>query len=75
MNMNKSSEMCVYVIVFSGARMLQCQAEVFGAPSAEDLRGPSQIQHPEERARAGQTQPHAGARQVEPRVSVQIFFL
>ncbi|XP_051264250.1 kinesin-like protein KIF26B isoform X2 [Dicentrarchus labrax] len=52
----------------AGACMLQCQAEVSGAPSAEDLRGPGQIQPPEERARAGQTQPHAGARQVEPRV-------
>lgn len=51
---------------FSGACVLQCQAEVFGAPSAEDLRGPSQIQQAEERAGAGQTQPHAGARQVEP---------
>lgn len=74
MNINKSSEMCVYAFVFSGTCMLQCQAEVFGAPSAEDLRGPSQIQQPEERARAGQTQPHAGACQVEPRVSVNLFF-
>jgi len=51
--------------------MLQRQAEVFGASSAEDLRGPSQIQQPEERAGAGQRQPHAGARKVEPRVSVK----
>ncbi|KAI4801475.1 hypothetical protein KUCAC02_019370 [Chaenocephalus aceratus] len=35
--------------------MLQCQAEVFGAPSAEDLRGASQIQHPEERAEGPNT--------------------
>ncbi len=59
------------MFVFSGACMFQCQAEVFGASSAEDLRGQSQVQHPEERAGAGQTQPHAGARQVEPRVSVK----
>ncbi|XP_029984908.1 kinesin-like protein KIF26B isoform X2 [Sphaeramia orbicularis] len=52
----------------AGARVLQCQAEVFGAPPTEDLRGPSQIQQPEERARAGQAQPHAGAHQVEPRI-------
>ncbi|XP_071334715.1 kinesin-like protein KIF26B isoform X2 [Trachinotus anak] len=52
----------------AGPCMLQCQAEVFGAPPAEDLRGPRQIQQLEERAGAGQTQPHAGARQVEPRV-------
>lgn len=59
------------VFVFSGACMFQRQAEVSGASSAEDFRGQSQIQHPEEGARAGQTQPHAGARQVEPRVSVK----
>ncbi|XP_039981747.1 kinesin-like protein KIF26B [Xiphias gladius] len=52
----------------AGPCMLQCQAEIFGAPSAEDLSSPSQIQQPEERAGAGQTQPHAGACQVEPRV-------
>lgn len=51
--------------------MLQRQAEAPGAPSAEDLRSPSQIQQPEERAGAGQTPPHAGARHVEPRVSVE----
>lgn len=59
------------VLVLSGAHVLQRQAEVFGASSAEDLRGPSQIQQPEERAGARQAQPHAGARQVEPRVSVK----
>lgn len=58
----------MYVFVFSGACVLQCQAEVFGAPSAQDLRGPGQVQQPEERAGAGQTEPPAGARQVEPRV-------
>lgn len=58
--------MCV--CVFSGTCMLQRQAEVFGASSAEDLRRPGQVQQPEERARAGQTEPPAGARQVEPRV-------
>lgn len=73
MDINKSGETCVFV--FSGACVLQRQAEVFGAPSAEDLRGPSQIQQPEERAGAGQVQPHAGARQVEPRVSVKLFSL
>lgn len=52
--------------------MLQCQAEAPGAPSAEDLRSPSQIQPPEERAGAGQTAPPAGARHVEPRVSVEL---
>ncbi|XP_056219211.1 kinesin-like protein KIF26B isoform X2 [Seriola aureovittata] len=52
----------------AGPCVLQCQAEVFGAPSAEDLRGPRQIQQPEEGAGAGQTQPHAGACPVEPRV-------
>lgn len=51
--------------------MLQRQAEAPGAPSAEDLRSPSQIQQPEERAGAGQMPPHAGARHVEPRVSVE----
>lgn len=51
--------------------MLQRQAEVFGASSAEDLRGPSQVQQTEERTGARQTQPHAGTRQVEPRVSVK----
>lgn len=61
--------------MFSGVGMLQRQTEVFGAPSAEDLSGPGQIQQPEERARASQTQPHAGARQVEPRVSVKLFFI
>lgn len=60
------------VCVLSGAQMLQCQAEVFGAPPAEDLRCARQIQQPEERAGAGQAQPHAGARQVEPRVSVEL---
>lgn len=63
------------MFVNSGAGMLQCQAEVFGASSAEDLRGPSQIQRPAERAGARQRQPHAGARQVEPRVSVELFVL
>lgn len=58
----------MHVFVSSGASMLQCQAEVFGAPSAEDLRRPGQVQQPEERAGAGQTEPPAGARQVEPRV-------
>ncbi|XP_014893921.1 kinesin-like protein KIF26B isoform X4 [Poecilia latipinna] len=52
----------------TGLWMLQRQAEVFGASSAEDLRGPSQVQQTEERTGARQTQPHAGARQVEPRV-------
>ncbi|XP_016535003.1 kinesin-like protein KIF26B isoform X5 [Poecilia formosa] len=52
----------------TGPWMLQRQAEVFGASSAEDLRGPSQVQQTEERTGARQTQPHAGARQVEPRV-------
>ncbi|XP_047430228.1 kinesin-like protein KIF26B isoform X2 [Mugil cephalus] len=52
----------------AGASVLQCQAEVFGAPSAEDLRGQSPIQQPEERAGGRQARPHAGARQVEPRV-------
>lgn len=59
------------MFVFSGTHVLQRQAEVFGASSAEDLRGPSQIQQPKERAGAGQAQSHAGARQVEPRVSVK----
>ncbi|XP_034383834.1 kinesin-like protein KIF26B [Cyclopterus lumpus] len=48
----------------AGACMLQCQAEAFGAPSAEDLRGLSPMQQPE--ARAGRAPPHA--RQVDPRV-------
>ncbi|XP_017157515.1 kinesin-like protein KIF26B isoform X3 [Poecilia reticulata] len=52
----------------TGPWMLQRQAEVFGASSAEDLRGPSQVQQTEERTGVRQTQPHAGARQVEPRV-------
>ncbi|XP_035473478.1 kinesin-like protein KIF26B isoform X2 [Scophthalmus maximus] len=59
----------------AGPSVLQCQTEVFGAPTAEDLRGPSQIRQPEQRAEAGQTQPHAGAWQMEPRVSVKIFVL
>nr|XP_020472631.1 kinesin-like protein KIF26B isoform X1 [Monopterus albus] len=52
----------------AGAYMLQRQAHVFGAPSAEDLGGLNQIQQLEERAGAGQTQLQAGARQVEPRI-------
>lgn len=73
MHINESDKMCVCVCVFSGPRVLQRQAKVFGAPSAKDLSGPGQIQHPEEGAGSGQTQPHAGARQVEPRVSVEVF--
>lgn len=60
------------MFLLSGAHMLQCQAEASGAPSAEELRNPNQIQQPEERAGAGQTPPHAGARHVEPRVSVEL---
>ncbi|RVE55951.1 hypothetical protein OJAV_G00231410 [Oryzias javanicus] len=51
----------------AGSRMLQRQGEVFGASSAEDLRGPKEIQPPEERAGMGQTQSHAGVYQMEPR--------
>lgn len=40
--------------------MLQRQVEVFGASSAEDLRGLKEIQIPEERAGTGQMQLHAG---------------
>ncbi|XP_061563122.1 kinesin-like protein KIF26B isoform X1 [Cololabis saira] len=52
----------------AGPRMLQRQAEVSGAPSAEDLRGAAPIQQPEERFGGGQAQPHAGRHQVEPRI-------
>lgn len=61
---------CLCFVCFVCSGMFQRQAEVFGAPAAEDLRGPSKIHQPEERTGAGQTEPHAGARQVEPRVSV-----
>lgn len=50
-------------VVFPGDGTLQCQAEVLGAPTAEDLRGPSQKQGPEGGAR--RAQPH-----VDPRGSV-----
>ncbi|XP_037304600.2 kinesin-like protein KIF26B [Pungitius pungitius] len=45
----------------AGDGTLQCQAEVLGALTAEDLRGLSQIQRREERARRGRAPPHAGA--------------
>ncbi|XP_034435786.1 kinesin-like protein KIF26A isoform X2 [Hippoglossus hippoglossus] len=51
----------------TGPSVLQCQAHVFGAPSAEDVRGPSQIQQPEGRSGAGQTPPRAGACKMERR--------
>lgn len=59
--------------VCSGTGELQRQTEVAGAPSAEDLAGSSPIQQPEEGNGVGQTLPHAGPRQVEPRVFVQSF--
>lgn len=71
-NLSKSQ---THVFVFSGGRVLQRQDAVLRAPSAEDLGGPSQIQHPEERAGAGQRKPHAAARQVEPWLSVTLFLL
>ena len=61
--------------VFSGPSLHQCQAQVFGAPSAEDVRGPSQIQQPEGRTGAGQTPPHAGACKMERRLSVKLFVI
>lgn len=66
-----SGNIYLYGLLISGPWMLQRQAEVFGASSAEDLRGPSQVQQTVERTGARQTQAHAGARQVEPRVSVK----
>lgn len=68
--------MCVCVcdmLVCSGTGELQRQAEVAGAPSAEDLTGSSQVQQPEEGNGGGQTLPHVGPRQVESRVFVQSF--
>lgn len=62
-------EMCVFVV--SGPCMLQRQAAVFGTASAEDLRGPCQMQQPEERGGVGPTQPHAGDGQMDPRGSVE----
>lgn len=56
------------VLLLTGDSLLQCQTQVPGAPSAEDQRGESQVQQPEERAGAGQTESHAGAREMEPRV-------
>lgn len=64
--------MCVYVFVISGPCILQRQAAVFGAAPAENLRGLNQMQQAEERGGAGQTQPHAGTCQVDPRVSVEL---
>ncbi|XP_058470271.1 kinesin-like protein KIF26B [Solea solea] len=52
----------------TGSGMLQRQARAFGSSSAEDLRGLTQIQQPEEGAGAGQPQPHPGACHMEPRV-------
>ncbi|XP_055088421.1 kinesin-like protein KIF26B [Periophthalmus magnuspinnatus] len=50
----------------SGTSVFQCQAEVFGASSEEDLRG-AVSQRPHGGARGGQTLQHITAHHVEPR--------
>lgn len=74
MKVNTCGQMCArYMLVCSGSSELQCQTEVAGASSVEDLTGSNQIQQPEEGNGVGRTLPHAGPRPVEPRVFVQSF--
>lgn len=58
------------VLLLTGDSLLQCQTQVPEAPSAEGGGDESQVQQPEDRAGAGQTEPQVGAREMGPGVWV-----
>lgn len=46
--------------------LLQCQAEIPGASTAEDCRDEGQVQHPKERAGTSQATSDDGSREMDP---------